>query len=180
MADDTLATAPALPWRARAWPILVVALLAGHALLLVFVVLIATRDRGFAVEPGHYDKALHWDDIAAQRATNQRLGWRVELGLGDRVTPVGDRELSCTLVNSDGRPLDGAAVEVVMFPHARGTERTVLALAPRGAGGYAATTRFPRKGLWEFRFTIKRGPETFTKTMTRDVYPPGESRPWAP
>lgn len=158
------------------WPGIVVALLAGHVILMVVVVLIATSDPTFSVEPDYYDKALHWDDTATQRAANQRLGWVAAVDVGSDIGIRGERTVSCRLTNSAGDPLDGAQIELVAFPHARGAERATQTLEPAGDGRYAAQMRFQRKGTWEFRLRVERGPDTFTYRETRDVYPPGEHR----
>lgn len=171
---------PLPPWRVYFWPALVIGLLVGQIVLMAIMVLVATRDQGFAVEPDYYQKALHWDAHAQQLRDNQRLAWQTELSLGDTMGPLGERDLICTLLNSDGQKLDGAQIDVITFPHARGTQRHELALTGEGDGRYVASTRFPRDGLWEFQLKITRGPEVFTQTIRRDVYPPGESRPWRP
>lgn len=166
--------------RAWVWPVIVVGMLVGHATLMILVVLLATQDKGFSVEPDYYQKAISWDDTAAQRVANEQLGWSVALTLGDTMSAIGDRELICTLVDRDGIPLDGSTVEVEFFPHARGQQRTFVLLEGTGDGRYAGKCRFLRKGVYEFRVKIERGPQTFTLTETRDVYPPGEARPWRP
>ena len=182
MADDrqTLPEERAPTWRAYFWPGLVIALLAGQGCLLLVMVLLATADRSFAVEPDYYQKGLRWNEIAAQRHRNTQLGWAVSLAFGDPAGALGDREVRCTLSDREGRLLDGAEVEVIAFAHSRGSRREQMTLEPAGGGVYCGKMRFARKGRWEFRLTVRRGPETFTHTERRDVYPPGESRPWRP
>jgi nitrogen fixation protein FixH len=169
--------APPVPRRAYLWPVLVIVLLAGHVLLLSGVVLLATRDRAFAIEPDYYQKALHWDDTGAQQQTNTRLGWHAELSLGDTVGALGERALICKLTAPDDQPLDGAHVTVLAFPHAQATLATECELPALGGGRYATAVRFQRKGVWEFRLRATRGADTFTYAEQRDVYPPGEHRP---
>jgi nitrogen fixation protein FixH len=172
------ASRAAHPPRAWIWPLIVVALLVGQVVLLVVTALLATRDPTFAVEPNYYQQGLHWNDAAAQRRENAELGWTATLALGDRLGTLGERDVSLTLVNRDGTPLDGAKVEIVAFSHAQASARATVTLAPRGGGKYESPLRFRHKGVWEFRVTVTRGPEIFTYREERDVYPPGESRPW--
>jgi nitrogen fixation protein FixH len=162
------------------WPAVVIGLLSAQVLLMAVVVIIATHDQAFAVEPDYYQKALSWNDLAAQQRENERLAWLVDLTLGDKVDPIGNRDLICHLTNSDGTALDGAKIEVLHFPHARGQQRSTVELEAHGKGDYATPVRFQRKGMWEFQIKITRGPDIFTKVVKRDVYPPGESRPWRP
>lgn len=169
---------PTRPPRTWVWPLIVVALLAGQVVLLVITALLATRDPTFAVEPNYYQQGLHWDDAAAQKRRNTELGWSASIVLGNKVSPLGERDVSLTLTNRDGTPLDGARIELVAFPHAEAGQRATVTLEPRGGGRYESSLRFRRKGVWEFRVTATRGPETFTHREERDVYPPGEARPW--
>ena len=165
-------------WQAYFWPVFIVTLLSAQVLLLSGMVYIATSDRSFAVEPDYYQKGLNWDDIAAQQRRNTKLGWKLSLEFGDPTGPLDERELRCTLVDRDGVPMEGAFIDMIAFPHARGTERELAMLEPEGDGVYVTPMRFQRKGLWEFRFVVRRDPEIFTHVERMDVYPPGESRPW--
>lgn len=169
--------APPTP-RVWVWPMIVVALLVGQVVLLAVTALLATRDPTFAVEPNYYLQGLHWDDTAAQRRQNAELGWTASIAFGDKVSPLGERDVTLTLTNRDGAPLDGAQIELVAFSHAQAGERARVTLEPRGGGRYESSLRFRHKGVWEFRVTATRGPQTFTHREERDVYPPGESRPW--
>ncbi|MCH5373654.1 MAG: FixH family protein, partial [Planctomycetes bacterium] len=80
------------------------------------------------------------------------------------------------LCDKQGAPLDGAVIDVVAFAHARGSDRQSATLLPTGEGNYETTLRLARRGKWEFRLAVQRGPETFTYTELRDVVPPGETR----
>jgi nitrogen fixation protein FixH len=162
------------------WVGLILALLGGQILLLLIMAYLATSDASFAIEPDYYQKGIQWDATALQQRRNAQLGWSLRIDLGDQVSPLGERMFACVLKDRDGRPLDGATIDLVAFPHARGNERTAVTLVPAGDGRYDTTLRMTRKGVWEFRFVVHRGPETFTHTEQRGVYPPGESRSWRP
>lgn len=168
------------PSRAWLWPTIIISMLLGHASMLVVVVLIATSDRGFSVEPDYYQKAVTWDARAAQERNNEKLGWQATLSLGDKVSVFGEREITCRLVNQHDQPLDGGEVSLEFFPHARGMQRQTVSLTSEGDGNYSGTCKFHRDGVWEFRLSVVRGPESYTYTEQRDVYPPGETRPWRP
>ena len=49
------------------WAIAIVGLIALHAAGMLAVILIATRNPSFSVEPDHYQKALAWDRLAARQ-----------------------------------------------------------------------------------------------------------------
>lgn len=161
-------------------PAIVVGMLSAHVLLCVAMIVLASTNPSFAVEPDYYRKALAWDNTARQQRRNAELGWTAGLELGEAPSAIGERELRFRLQTADGRALDGAAVELEAFPHSRGNERHSVRMTSAGDGVYVAGLRFEPRGLWEFRFSVQRGPETFTHVVKRDVYPPGETRPWLP
>jgi nitrogen fixation protein FixH len=158
------------------WVGLIFALLGGQIALLLFMTYLATADASFSVEPDYYEKGLNWDETAIQLRQNERLGWSLNLEVAGDADEFGKRVVACTLRDGEGRPLDGATVDVVAFAHARGSQRTAFALLGVGGGRYEGQARFRRAGLWEFRFVIQRGPETFTHTQNRRLDPPGDSR----
>jgi nitrogen fixation protein FixH len=162
------------------WVGLILALLGGQMVLLTVAVYLAESDASFAIEPDYYRKGLNWDATAAQLRENVRLGWTLGLELGEKVSVLCERTVTCTLADKAGRPLDGATVDLIAFPHARGNERASATLIPAGDGRYESKVRFARRGLWEFRFVVQREGQTFTEVQRRDVYPHGESRPWRP
>lgn len=145
-------------WR---WPLIIIGLLAFQAIFAGVMLYVATNDKTFAVEPDYYQQAVHWDRQSQQRRDNDRLGWTISVALGEP-TPNGGRMLDCALNNVDGTPLDGATISVVAFPHLRGNERRSFDLAARTGGHYQAEQVFDQPGVWELRFTVVRGPETFT------------------
>jgi nitrogen fixation protein FixH len=151
------------------WPLLVGGLFAGHIALMLMMVYLATRDRSFAVEPDYYQKALNWDQVAAQRQENARLGWGVTIEIGDTPGVLGERTVTCRVGDQSGTPVSGGVVELTAFAHARGSERTSLRLPPCGDGVYRAVLRLPRKGRWEFRLVISRGRDRFTYTEQRNL-----------
>ena len=160
------------------WVGLILALLGGQIVLMGVMTLLAISDRSFAVEPDYYQKGLHWDATAAQRRENARLAWSAEIELGDDVSVLGERTVTCTLTDSAKEAIGGATIELIAFSHARASQRTAATLAAAGNGAYQTTLRLRHDGLWEFRLVARRGEETFTHTETRDVRRPGGARSW--
>ncbi len=169
--------APSSEFRHRLfWVGLICALLGGQIALLLIMTYLATADASFSVEPNYYQKGLNWDETAVQLRKNEQLGWSLDLQLGEDADEFNERAVACTLTDREGRPLDGATIDVIAFPHARGSQRTAITLLGVGDGRYEAQSRFRRAGLWEFRFVVQRGPETFTCTQKRKLEPPGDSQ----
>jgi hypothetical protein len=170
LADELPPPAAGAPRNSRLiWPGLIIALLAGHVLLTVGMVYIATRDRSFSVEPDYYQKALHWDAFAQQQRDNIRLGWVATIDVENQTDVFGQQKLTCRLKDKSGRPLEGAAIDLLAFAHARGSQRTTAVVTPQGPGVYQALLRFPQKGLWEFRLVVRRGADTWTYTEQRNL-----------
>jgi nitrogen fixation protein FixH len=157
------------------WVGLILSLLGGQILLMLVMAYLATADASFAIEPDYYQKGINWDAEAAQQQENLRLGWSLGFHVGEQASVFGDRTLTCTLTDRDGRPLEGAAIDAVAFAHARGNQRASFVLTEMGLGRYRAELPVKRNGIWEFRFVVRRGPDTFTLTEQRKVEPPGET-----
>jgi nitrogen fixation protein FixH len=166
---DDPTNAAAEPKRHLLWPLLIAALLAGHVLAVLVMVYVATRDRSFAVEPDYYQKALHWDDIAAQGRENARLGWKLAIEVSGSTTPLGERTVSCRLSDGAGKPLEGAVIDMIAFAHARAGQWLSGVMEPQGVGVYGTTLHLRRKGLWEFRLVVRRGSDTLTYSEQRQV-----------
>lgn len=123
----------------------------------------AHADPSFAVEADYYDKAVHWDDSAAQERRNAELGWRllIEASAADG--------LRMTLVDGLGFPVEGADISVEAFHNARSADRVRWTPGDAGGGVYRHPAKFERFGLWEFRVVARRASETFTVVQQRMV-----------
>jgi len=155
--------------RAWLWPALIVAGLALHVTTLVIVVLIATRDPSFAVEPNHYQKALRWDATAARLRESHQLGWAASLQLDPVSDVMGRRHLVCRIRDKNGVNVVGAIVHLVIFHHARAADRVHVTLDPEQDGTYTATVPMKRPGLWECRVDARRGDDVFDTVVMQDV-----------
>lgn len=149
--------------RGRFYLFLIVGLLALMMVGQIVMVVVASRDPSFSLEPDYYRKALGYDAHMQQTAKNHALGWRME------VLAFGDDGLRARLVDGAGSPVDGATVEVEAFPVARGLELRRTALLGQGAGVYGAAMASLRKGLWELRFTADARGERFTQTAREEL-----------
>ena len=68
------------------WPIFLTSLITIHVVSVVVMVIVATHDSSFAVEPDWYQKSLHYDQTAEQQRANSRLNWSVQLEVGQPLT----------------------------------------------------------------------------------------------
>jgi hypothetical protein len=117
----------------------------------------------------YYQRAVGYDDVKAQEARNLALGWTLNLDL-TRMVHAGVREtrVGLQLADNAGLPLDGAQVTVEAFHLARAGERYRGELPELSEGRYETFLPLRRVGIWEFRFVIRRGDDTFTATLERE------------
>jgi nitrogen fixation protein FixH len=156
------------PGSGRWWPVFIVALLLGGVGANIGLMLVATRDASFAVEPDYYQKALHWDETMAQEARNEALGWTATVSF-ERAARPGEVTLTARVNDRAGRAIEGARVAVETFHSARARRVLTAALGPGAPGQYSAALPLDRPGLWEVRLRVERGGQVFTRTLLQDL-----------
>ncbi len=151
------------------WPVLITSLICIHIVSVVTMVVVATRDRSFAVEPDFYVKGLNYDQTIQQRRDNALLGWSIKFGVSEPLTGTDLRNVTCRLFDRDGKPLEGAKIDLAAFAHLRGSNIESCVLLPHDAGQYVGTIVFADPGIWEFRLVATRGKETFTHIVKQEI-----------
>jgi len=149
------------------WPVAIVGLLLGGAGANIGLMLVATRDPSFSVEPDYYRKAVEWDRTMAQQARNAALGWSLSARFEDDGGPPGSR-LRVRAVDRAGAPLSGARVVVEAFPSARASHVSRMTLDAGPDGTHVAAMPPGPAGLWEVRVTVTRGEEVFTAVVAAE------------
>lgn len=163
--NDAIAKDSGKSW----WMWVPVGLLVASTVGVGSLAMIAIRDPNFALESNYYDRALHWDQIQAQAADNQRLGYRIEVAPRITADAHGNATLSVRVVDASGTATNGAMVRGTAFPNAFAGDVRVLDLQPSGPGTYSAPLTTPHLGLWEFRLVVKSGSDQITSTLRSDV-----------
>lgn len=165
----------------RSWlvPLLLIGLLASHVVICVAIVMVARSGQAFAIEPDYYAKAKNWNAIAAQERQNTELGWAATIQVGAVASATGERTLQVGMSDANRLPIQEATVQVTAFHHAHGDQRTEISLPSAAAGVYVGALAIPWNGLWEFRLSVQRGDQTFTRTLQMEVGSPEEPR-WRP
>jgi nitrogen fixation protein FixH len=155
----------------RHWPWIIVALLCGNAGAVALLIGYSSAGESHHVVPDYYQKAVAWDQTMAQERANLELGWSVELAAGG--APGEAVELTLTVRDRAGTPVEGAAIEIGGFHRAHAALVLRAPAIDRGGGRYIARLPIGRAGLWQLELTATRGPEVFTRTVVRDLVPPG-------
>jgi nitrogen fixation protein FixH len=166
--NDSAAEASARPSRHLFWPILLTSLISIHIISVVVMVMVATHDHSFAIEPDWYQKGLHYNQTAQQQQANSRLGWSLRLDVGQPMTGTNRRRVTCTVLDREGKPVENATVDLVAFAHLRGSNLLRSVLLPRDSK-YEALIPMEDPGMWEFRFVVTRGRDTFTQIVKREI-----------
>jgi len=151
------------------WTSIILSLLIMQILLCFVGVYCATKGKSTVVEADYYNKALHWDEKKALLRASQDLGWSVALDVGAIATTSGDRALMLNLKDKSGAPITDATVNVAYFHHARPLDLRQSDLKATANGLYASSLPLDRRGLWEFRLTIRHNGQTFIETLTQDL-----------
>jgi len=152
------------------WISFIVAILGTSVTVAMVMLYVSATDPSVGVEPDYYQQALHWDEHAAQRRVNAQLGWSIDLRENPADT-IGQRELTLSLTDREGDPIEDATVGVVAFHNARAADRFAFPMLPAGDGLYTAVEPLKRAGRWEFRFTVVTPDSIFTEIMPADLQP---------
>lgn len=156
------------------WPWVIGGALVLHVLTSLAVVFFATTDASYAIEEDYYQKAINWDEKRAQDRTNDELGWSLTFAVTPPTTPGEHPAIEVNLAGINAKPLTGATVSLETFHKARSEDIIHITLEPTGdAGRYTALPAMRNNGLWELRFTVTRGVDTFTHTETRHLFVEG-------
>ncbi len=112
--------------------------------------------------PRAYEQGRHYDEVLAEAARQDGLGWRANVSL------AGGR-LSVVALDHDGHPVTGR-IEGVLLRPIEGTELP-LTFIPTGGGRWAAQVQPPHPGQWEARLTLY-GPDEVPFDIRRRVMAP--------
>ena len=152
----------------RLWPAAMIAVLALTVIANLAVLGLAHDPDAAIVEPDAYPKAVAWDSTAARRDASDALGWTAVAAIGAGAGGGAGANVQVTIVDRDGRPVDGARVTVEAI-HNREIRRPSAVLAARGDGAYAADMPLPRAGLWELRVHADRDGARFMTSLRADA-----------
>lgn len=112
--------------------------------------------------PRAYERGRGYDQVLAEAARQDALGWRAAVTLAGGA-------LTVTATDREGRAVPGRVEGVLLRPLA-GVE-IPLAFAPRGAGRWSAEALPPQRGQWEARLTLFGPDETPFDIRARVIAP---------
>lgn len=144
------------------WIAIIVGLLVGNAVAVGVLLRMSSGDTGRRVLPDYYQRAAAWDTTMNEAQASVDLGWRAEVA-------VSGRELTLTVVDRAGSPVDGATVELTAVPRGR-VDATVKAAAVAVAPGvYRVALAGSRGGLHDVALQVVRGEDRFVADKLIDL-----------
>ncbi|HYQ00684.1 MAG TPA: FixH family protein [Polyangiaceae bacterium] len=155
------------------WALVPVALLLSSALGVGSMAVIAARDPHFATEADYYKKAISWDQAQAQAASNQRLGYVVELPAIVRFDAHGRATVDLTVRDRLGQPVTGAQLSASAFANAYSGSLIRAEFAEQSGGHYRAELTVSHPGQWVFAIVGNVGGQRFTADLRADLLPGG-------
>ena len=132
------------------------------------LLIIASSDPSFALEPEYEQKAQEWDALRRERQASEELGWEVKLRAVPATAPY-QVELRLEAVDRDGQPIEDARVSLEGFHNARLGDIRSWKLPHREGGLYSELLPIRRSGVWEFRVRMERGESLFVDRFRKSV-----------
>jgi FixH len=168
-----LAASPSTPKErgSARWALVPVVLLASSFFGVGGMAVVAIRDPNFALEPDYYQKALHWDQVQAQAANNQRFGYTFSAPPSIALDGHGHASFEVKIKARNGREVTGARVIAIAFPNAYSEEVSPLQFSERVPGVYTAPVSARHAGLWEFRLSMDSAADHATVILRSDLTP---------
>ena len=111
----------------------------------------------------YFRKAQGYNDVLAQKAAQEKLGWKARLGFESVRAPESPNTgyVLANFKDADGTPITGLKIEgIAMRPTQDGVDQDLI-FVPRGNGSYIAMVDFPYAGQWEVRATAEQGGDVF-------------------
>ncbi len=164
----------------RRWAWIAAAFLGGHVVLMTTAVTLAVRGHGAAgITPDYYEDALRWDEQRARQRESDALGWRVDVTPDIWLDAEGQRTVRINAADANARPIADAAIELTAF-HRLAPKAKREAVAQRVAPGvFEARLPMQRTGEWRITVTMRRGDDTFARTLDQIIAAP-PSKPTTP
>ncbi len=142
------------------WPIYIGGHLTMSIVACAVLVWVATRPDAPRPIEAYYEAAESWDVDEAVQDASRQLGWTVRYELPEGVPhyPGMPRPVDVSVVDRDGKPVDGLAGQLMAIRPSDGrfNQRGNLVAIPSTPGGYRTLVRLDEPGMWEFRLDTKQ------------------------
>ncbi|MDO8282104.1 MAG: FixH family protein [Thermodesulfovibrionia bacterium] len=96
-----------------------------------------------------YEEGLRWDEV---RKIKSELGWGFDMH-GDKLT-AGENNITITLVEKDGSPLDASSVSVMLSRPSTSSYDSRYELVKVKEGTFRLDIEFPLYGYWDIKADV--------------------------
>lgn len=156
------------------WPMIVVGLLTAHVSAMALAVHVAKgapdSGNGNRVLPDYYERAVRWDEERRAAEATDDLGWTVLPSVSTFVAEDGSRELTVSVTDDAGMPVDGLELSAAVWHHALGEAQDIELSAVTGVSGlYSTRAPMGRSGAWEIELSDRAADGVLARTFTIDV-----------
>lgn len=155
------AEAPRAKPRGWQWPWAMAAVLGISVAAHAYLIAKAVGDPGLAVEKDYYRKAVAWDAEMDQQRANLALAWQLDARFEN-----GGRAVAGTLADKDGRPVDGAQIQIAARNNANPGDAAKCQTEAKN-GAFRCDLPVAGGSLYALQVRAERGSQTFTAELRR-------------
>lgn len=136
------------------WCGVVVGLLSLQILGCVVAAILATSSKSMAVLPDYHQKALQWDQLRAQQAEIEQLGWQAVVDVSPPMDVYRNRMLTVRIQKKNGKAVDVTDLEVTVYHHANANAQHVPDMEELAPGTFRGKVRLPKQGIWQLQAMV--------------------------
>lgn len=104
-------------------------------------------------------RGIGYNHVMAEQRARDALGWTIGTDW-----QVDNRRLALTVLDANGKPLDGAAVTVDLIRPAERRAPLGVAMAAQGNGRFVGTVELPAYGSWDADIVVEARGSRFAVT----------------
>ena len=144
-------------------------------LLLVIVVNAAFIITAFMTNPGlvdedYYEKGKdHERTVQTKIANRARLGWQIDLKTSDKIVANKTTTIHLDLKNRDGDLIAADAVTLFAYRPSDVNADFRQQMENLAPGRFVTTIKFPLKGVWDIRATVRSGEDALDTSRRINV-----------
>ena len=109
--------------------------------------------------PQPRERSLHYNEVIAQQANRDSLGWRIEPSWQPQ-----ENRLEIAVVDASGQPLTGARLQAELIRPAERRAPITVDMTAIDSGRYAATVALPARGNWDLDLVVEWDGQRFAQT----------------
>jgi|688.fasta_scaffold06334_6 nitrogen fixation protein FixH len=151
----------------RFWLTVICVILGSNIGMGIFAIYLATSDPSQAVIPNYYRKGLEWDKTKAILSNSENLGWSIHVAISPDTDNASYRTIRLTVLGRDGKTIEKASGNLLLFHHAHAMQLQELALTEIYSGVYECHAQMAASGNWDMTLQLVQGVNEFRWQQVR-------------